>query len=185
MIFNQKGMSLIEAVVAILLLGIIAAPLTCLYRSGSVYTAAARQETSALNFAAAVMEEIKAIPDSQTGFVREAAANTVILENRSSGADGYYNNFHIAICSGTGAGQVKNITSYDGGVRRAVVDSDWLTMPDAASAYIIFGHCPGNQSLMVTAEAGRDNLKTIRVTVSCPANSQIKEVSLTAEKLKR
>ena len=178
-------MSLIESAVAILLLGIIAFPLTCLYRSGNVYAAAARHETAALNFAAAVIEEIKAIPDNQTGFVREAAANTVTLENRSSGADGYYNNFQIAICGGTGAGQVKNITGYDGEMRRAVVDSDWLTMPDAASAYIIFVHCPGNQPLMVTAEAGTDNLKTIRVTVSYPANNKKKEVSLTAEKLKR
>jgi Tfp pilus assembly protein PilE len=185
LIFNQKGMSLIEAAVAILLLGIIAFPLTCLYRSGSVYAAAARHETAALHFAAAVIEEIKAIPDNQTGFVQEAAANTVTLENRSSGSDGFYNNFHIAICSGTGAGQVKIITSYDGEMRRAVVDSDWLTMPDAASAYIIFGYCPGNYPLMVTAEKGRDNLKTIRVTVSYPANDQKKEVSLTAEKLKR
>jgi len=159
-------MSLIEAAVAILLLGIITFPLTNLYRFGSVYTAAAKHETAALNFAAAVMEEIKAIPDNQTGFVREAAANTVTLENRSSGTDGFYNNFHIAICGGTGAGQVKKITGYDGDMRRAIVDSDWLTMPDAASAYIIFGHCPGNYPLMVTAEAGRDNLKTIRVTVA-------------------
>jgi hypothetical protein len=178
-------MSLIEAAVSILLLGIIAFPLTCLYRSGSVHTAEARHETAALNFAAAVMEEIKAIPDNQTGFVREAAANTVILENRSSGSDGCYNNCHIAICGGTGAGQVKNITSYDGSMRCAVVDSDWLTMPDAASVYIIFGHCPGNYPFMVAAEAGRDNLKTIRVTVSCPTNNRKKEVSLTAEKLKR
>lgn len=185
MIFNQKGMSLIEAAVSILLLGIIAFPLTCLYRSGSVYTAEAKHKTAALNFAAAVIEEIKAIPDNQTGFVREAAANTVTFENRSSGSDSFYNNFHIAICGGTGAGQVKKITAYDGDMRRAVVDSDWLTMPDAASAYIIFGNCPGNHPLMVAAEEGVDNLKTIRVTVSYPANNQKKEVSLTAEKLKR
>ncbi len=185
MILNQKGMSLIEVSVSILILGIVAFPLAYLYRSGSVYTAEAKHEIAALNFAAAVMEEIKAIPDNQTGFVREAAANTVTLENRSSGSDGFYNNFHIAICSGPGAGQVKKITGYDGEMRRAVIDSDWLTMPDTASSYIIFGQCPGNYPLMVAAEAGRDNLKTIRVTVSYPANSQKKDVSLIAEKLKR
>jgi Tfp pilus assembly protein PilE len=185
MILNQKGMSLIEATVSILILGVLSFPLINLYRSGGIYTAAARHEITALNYADAVMEEIKAIPDNQTGFVRDAAADTVTLESRSSGADGYYNNFDIAICGGAGAGQVRGITGYDGETRRADVDSDWLTTPDASSAYIIFGPCPGNHPLMITAEEGTDNLKTIKVTVSYPAGNQEKEVSLTAEKLKR
>jgi prepilin-type N-terminal cleavage/methylation domain-containing protein len=185
MVLNQKGMSLIEVTVSVLILGIVAFPLIDMFRTGSVYTAAARHEVTALNFAGAIMEEIKSIPGNQTGFVRGAAANTITLENRSSAADGFYNNFNIAICGGTGAGQVKKITGYDGDLRLATTDSDWLTVPDYASSYIIFGYCPGNYPIAVAVGDGTDTLKTIRVTAYYSANKQKKEISLTAEKLKR
>jgi len=185
MIFNQKGMSLVEVAVSILMLGIITFPLIYLVRTGSVYSAEAGQEVAALNFASAIIEEIKSIPDNQSGFVRGAASKTITLENRASDIDGYYNNFNIAICGGPGSGQVKTITGYDAGLRQAGVDSDWLTVPDAASAYIIYDHCPANYRCEVVTEEGRGTLKTIRVTVYYRANNQDKAVSLTTEKLKR
>ena len=185
MILNQRGMSLIEVAVSILILGIITFPLIYLVRTGSVYSAEAGQEVAALNYASEIIEEIKCIPDNQSGFVQGAATKTITIENRASDLDGYYNNFNIAICGGPGSGQVKTITGYDGGLRQADVDAEWLAMPDGASAYIIYDCCPADYRCAVEVEAGQDNLKTIRVTVYYKANNLDKAVTLTTEKLMR
>ncbi|MFX4260996.1 type IV pilus modification PilV family protein [Pelotomaculum propionicicum] len=185
MLFNQRGMSLIEVTVSILIMGIVTFPLVYMYRAGGIHAAEAGDELSALNLARQVIEEIKSIPDNQTGFAGGAASNTVTLENRACSIDGFYNNYNIAICGGTGSGQVKKITGYDGASRRAVVDWDWLVVPDASSFYMLYGYCPGNYRYAISAENGRSGLKLIRVTVYYTVKNREREVTLTTEKIPR
>jgi len=185
LLLNQKGMSLIEVSVAVLILGITTFPLIYMYRDGSIHAAAAREEISALNLARAVVEEIKSIPECQLGLAGGATAHTVTLEHRASGVDNFYKNFNIAICGGAGAGQVKKVTGYDGAARRAVLESDWLVVPDATSLYMLYHDCPGDYRYVINAENSRSGLRMIRVTVYYTVKNHEREVTLTTEKLTR
>lgn len=185
MFVNQRGMSLIEVTVSILIMGIVTIPLVYLYQAGSIHAAEARDELSALNLARQVIEEIKSIPDNQTGFARGAASNTITLENRASSIDGFYNNYNIAVCGGSGSGQVKKITGYEGASRRAVVDSDWIAAPDAGSFYVLYRYCAGNYRYAINIENSQGGMKLIRVTVYYTVKNQERVVTLATEKLTR
>lgn len=185
MLLNQKGMSLIEVSVAVLILGITTFPLIYMYRDGSIHAAAAREEISALNLARAVVEEIKSIPECQLGLAGGATAHTVTLEHRASGVDNFYKNFNIAICSGAGSGQVRKVTDYDAAARRAVLESEWLVLPDATSFYMLYRYCPGNYRYVIDVENSRGGLRMIRVTVYYTVKNHEREVTLTTEKLTR
>lgn len=184
---NQKGMSLIEVTVAIFILGIITFPLINLFRTGNIFTANARHEVAAMNFARAIVEEIRGTPNNQLGAVKGATINTITLESRTSSADDYYNNYNIAITGGTGSGQVRKISGYNGSLHKATVDSNWVTIPDTTSTYIIYKYYPGGYNYRVDITENLNNmiLKTIEVTVYYQADGQDKEVCLTTEKLER
>lgn len=182
---NQRGMSLIEVTVSILILGVTVFPLIYVLRTGSVAAAEARDEIAALNLAREVVEEIKSIPDNQLGFAGGGTTNTVILETRASAADGFYSGFNIAISGGTGSGQVRRITGYDGAARRASVDSDWLVAPDATSFYLLYRDCPGHHVYAVNVDLSQEALKRVSVTVYYTVRNQEREVTLTTEKLMR
>lgn len=60
---------------------------------------------------------------------------TIKLNAAASDENDYYNGAVIRIVSGTGAGQTKRITDYDGASRVATVDTPWTIIPDNASIY--------------------------------------------------
>ncbi len=178
-------MSLIEVTVSILILGVTVFPLIYVLRTGSVVAAEARDEIAALNLAREVIEEIKSIPDSQLGFAGGGILNTVTLEARAGATDGLYSGYNIAISGGTGSGQVRKITGYDGAARRAVVDSDWLVAPDATSFYLLYRYCPGHYVYTVNVDLSQGVLKMVSVTVYYTVKNQEREVTLTTEKMMR
>ena len=51
--------------------------------------------------------------------------------------NGYYNDCYVEITSGTGAGQIRQITDYNSGTEVATVDTFWNTNPDNTSNYRI------------------------------------------------
>jgi len=57
---NQSGMSLIEVMVALLILSILTVPLISYFVTGNVYTATARNDIAAMSLAQEKLEEIKA-----------------------------------------------------------------------------------------------------------------------------
>lgn len=58
-------------------------------------------------------------------------------EEDTDSEDNHYANGMISITSGTGSGQSKLITAYNGTTRVVTVDSDWSTPPDATSVFEI------------------------------------------------
>ena len=67
------------------------------------------------------------------------SAGTPII-NLDASADplnDYYNEMQIDIISGTGSGQTKTITAYNGTTKVATVNSVWSTLPDSTSVYSI------------------------------------------------
>lgn len=63
-------------------------------------------------------------------------ATTITLAADASSVDDAYNGKTIYITNGTGSGQSKTITDYDGGDQQATV-SAWTTQPDTTSTYRI------------------------------------------------
>ncbi|OPX86535.1 MAG: Phage tail sheath protein [Pelotomaculum sp. PtaB.Bin104] len=74
----------------------------------------------------------------QSGMAQAAGAGTITLAAEASTIDNAYNGMRIEITGGTGTGQVRTITDYDGTSKAATVDPDWVTVPDITTAYRIY-----------------------------------------------
>lgn len=81
------------------------------------------------------------VVDSQTA---QAGSNstattrpTITLHAGASATPDAYRNMHIKIVSGTGAGQVRTISLYDGTSKVATVGDDWDVVPDDTSVFSI------------------------------------------------
>lgn len=72
-----------------------------------------------------------------TGSAQAGSTTTVTLAAGSSTTDNVYNGADIAITSGTGSGQTRNIIAYNGTTKVATVDKAFATAPAAASGYSI------------------------------------------------
>ncbi len=72
-----------------------------------------------------------------SGTAQAATANSITLAATASSTNGQYNGLGITITGGTGSGQFRTITSYNGATKVAVVSSNWSTIPDATSTYQI------------------------------------------------
>jgi len=70
--------------------------------------------------------------------VASATNTSITLYSDAKTDDDYYNGLIIGIIEGTGAGQMRIITDYDGTTKTATV-ATWDTNPDATSRYTITG----------------------------------------------
>jgi hypothetical protein len=70
--------------------------------------------------------------------VASATNTSITLYSDAKTDDDYYNGLIIGIIEGTGAGQMRIITDYDGTTKTATV-ATWDTNPDATSRYTISG----------------------------------------------
>jgi hypothetical protein len=68
-----------------------------------------------------------------------ATATQAILDTSANGTNDYYAGSIIMIVSGTGAGQARVITAYDGTTKAATVDTAFTTIPTAGSVALILG----------------------------------------------
>ena len=75
---------------------------------------------------------IKESSNSQGG-----TSNGITLALSSSSSNDYYKDLYIKIISGTGAGQVKKIYSYNGISKVADIEGQWTSAPDVSSVYVI------------------------------------------------
>lgn len=67
-----------------------------------------------------------------------STSTTVVLAAGSSSVDGFYVNGSITINSGTGSGQSRKITAYNGATKVATVDTAWTVTPTSSSVYSIY-----------------------------------------------
>jgi hypothetical protein len=73
----------------------------------------------------------------QSGTAQSGTSNTITLAASSDSLTNYYNEMQVTIVSGTGAGQTKTITSYNGTTKVASLDSSWSAVVDNTSVYDI------------------------------------------------
>ena len=71
------------------------------------------------------------------GTADSGASTYIEVESGDSQADDYYNNKIVRIVAGTGVGQSRRISDYNGTNDRATVASDWTTTPSSDSQYEI------------------------------------------------
>lgn len=72
------------------------------------------------------------------GTAVSATDNSITLDSAASSNNGAYDPGVIAIVLGTGAGQSRLILEYVGATKKAIVDRNWKTVPDATSEYVIY-----------------------------------------------
>jgi hypothetical protein len=72
-----------------------------------------------------------------SGTAQAGSSNTITLASGEETLDEYYTDMEITITGGTGSGQVKTITAYDGTTKVVTANSNWSTNPDATSTYNI------------------------------------------------
>ena len=73
-----------------------------------------------------------------SGLTISATNNTIVLQPAATGSqlEPYFNTWkYIYIVSGTGAGQAKEILSYNSGTRTFTIKGTWTTNPDTTSVY--------------------------------------------------
>jgi hypothetical protein len=104
------------------------------------------------------------------------AAGTITLEAGASALDDFYNMSVLIIVSGTGVGQARTITDYNGTSKVATVCTNWVTTPDATSVYVIRGNaCVGvygmNSSVYALINAEVDTALNTAIPASPTADS--------------
>ncbi len=94
------------------------------------------------------------------GTAQSGAAGTITLASTASATNQLYRGATIKIYSGTGAGQSRSITDYNGTTKVATVARNWAINPDSTSVYSVLAIVTAkiNDSLEVTV--GTNNDKT-------------------------
>jgi hypothetical protein len=73
----------------------------------------------------------------ETGTAQAGAAGTITLQAGATSITNAFNRSYIYIISGTGSGQNREITAYNGTTKVATVSPNWGVNPDATSVYRI------------------------------------------------
>lgn len=77
----------------------------------------------------------------EVGTAQTGATNSITLDSSVAvtgvGMDNYYREMRIQITGGTGAGQARNLVTYDTSTLVATVDANWTVVPDSTSTYLI------------------------------------------------
>jgi hypothetical protein len=76
-------------------------------------------------------------PLTNTGTAQGGGSNTITLASGANASNNWYIYYTVAIISGTGAGQVNQITGYVGSTKVATMANNWTTNPDSTSVYVV------------------------------------------------
>lgn len=71
------------------------------------------------------------------GAAKGGTSASIVLDDNASATSGEYNTMTVYLVGGTGAGQKRKISSYDGTTKTAVCTPAWTVAPDATSEYVI------------------------------------------------
>lgn len=114
---------------------------------------------------------------TSTGVLQAATSTTVTLSATSSTSDNYYNDTTIAIRSGTGAGQVRQISSYVGSTKVATLYEAWTTTPDNTSAYEILPLGRSKVMSILAGAVGSSSFATDAIDANALAASAVTEIA--------
>jgi hypothetical protein len=69
---------------------------------------------------------------------RVCSSTSIRLASTASASDDYYNGWVVEITGGTGSGQQRVITDYNGTTKVATITNAWTTTPDTTSTYMLY-----------------------------------------------
>lgn len=87
------------------------------------------------------------------------STTTITLDAGASSITDAYKFYEITIVSGTGAGQTRQITAYNGTTKVVTVDRDWNTSPNATSVFQIFARAAGGTTTDIATAVWASILK--------------------------
>lgn len=89
------------------------------------------------------------------GTAQAGAAGSITLASGASSTDDLYKGLIVKIYGGTGVGQARTLTAYNGTTKVATVAWNWTTNPDSTSTYaiVVSGNPSINSSLQVSTTA--------------------------------
>lgn len=90
------------------------------------------------------------------GTAQGGASATITLRSGASPSTGAYNGLPVEILSGTGAGQTRTISTYNGTTKVATVTPAWTTPPDATSVYKVGEGLADATRLMMLPVSGEE-----------------------------
>lgn len=99
------------------------------------------------------------------GTAKGGTEDTIELDNAST-VEGFYNTMQVILIGGTGAGQVRTITAYEGGAKKATVDKKWKIIPDSTTQYQIIDSFGSDREYLGLSIEQYNNLTTIQDTDS-------------------
>lgn len=111
--------------------------------------------------------------EKNAGVASGAASNSLVLDANASSTNGAYAGVTVRIMSGTGMGQLRNISSYDGSSRTATIDAPWSVIPDDTSVYG-FEYALGTASFPLHERdcAGTGTPASLPITAGPPAQKR-------------
>ncbi len=71
------------------------------------------------------------------GTAQAGASSSITLAATASATDDTYNRAYVTIVSGTGVGQTRIVSDYNGTTKAATVENAWNTTPDTTSVYVV------------------------------------------------
>ena len=74
---------------------------------------------------------------ADAGTAQSGTITSITLAATASAADGAYAGMEVAVTEGTGAGQRRAVTLYEGATREATLAAAWTVIPDATSVYAV------------------------------------------------
>jgi type II secretory pathway pseudopilin PulG len=180
---QQYGSTLIEVLAAIVIMAVVSLSMINLFTCGTLFVATASQDINALNRAQEVLEEIKAIKNSQRGFALGGDSNSIALDGEGIDFSGEY---MVALTDGVGVGQIRKIAGFDPSSGRAIVEPCWVVPPvPQETTYLLLRDRPYRDNLRIIAADSAFNLHKVTV-IFIKQNGQdgeeSREISLTTEK---
>lgn len=113
-----------------------------------------------------------------TGTAQAGAAGTITLAAGATATDNLYNGARIATTGGTGAGQSRMITDYNGTTKVATIAPNWTTNPGADTTYEIQAADSSLGTIQNDAQSVTD-LKDFADAGYDPATNKVQGVVLT------
>lgn len=91
-------------------------------------------------------------PSQRNGTAQAGGTTSITLDAGASSTDNLYTGQYVKLYSGTGTGQTRLITAYNGTSKVATVDHAWITNPDATSLFSVIAiqGAPQDSSLNFT-----------------------------------
>ena len=111
---------------------------------------------------------VYASTSNQSQTAQAGASGTITLAASESATNNIKNGNYIYILSGTGAGQRKRVTAYNGTTKVATMDSNWTTAPDNTSVYVM-----GRSPVVCDSTYNSGNIYYPKITLSGERTSHL------------